>query len=315
MRASIAALICVLLLLALPAAGDAAPPPPEEVHVLVRGSHGYGVQVDGTVKRGRSTVTITAGRPFESAAYSTAGTVTSDRLAANFGRLGVVDLRFSDARDHQIRVPRGCRSAGTLKVATVRTGTFTGTSRFRGEQDFTAVSTPRARGAVGDPVALLISSLPSSDQNAHVICLHSSGGPAGDDEPTDAALLHVTGPHGHLSLEAISQIADSSSTSPAAPEDQGVAEILAFDSEQRGRVAIARTVIMPAPAADFVIAGNLGAATLAPPPPFTGRGEFRRDPDGTTSWSGSLTVPFPGLADVPLAGPGFTASLSLGSNP
>jgi hypothetical protein len=41
---------------------------------------------------------------------------------------------------------------------------------------------------------------------------------------------------------------------------------------------------------------------VQPPSPFTGSGDFLRNADGSTSWTGSLAVPIPGLGTVKLTG-------------
>jgi hypothetical protein len=68
-------------------------------------------------------------------------------------------------------------------------------------------------------------------------------------------------------------------------------------------------VISSAPAADFSFDPAFSTAILTPPAPFSGSGSFQRGADGSTTWSGSLAVSFPGMPNVALAGPQFTASL------
>ena len=46
----------------------------------------------------------------------------------------------------------------------------------------------------------------------------------------------------------------------------------------------------------------LTSASIEPPPPFHGKGTYRAAPDGTTSWTGPLSVSLPGAPRLPLTG-------------
>ena len=79
--------------------------------------------------------------------------------------------------------------------------------------------------------------------------------------------------------------------------------------ERREGVSILRFVFAKGPKRDFAYDGALGSATVAPPPPFSGSGSFLRHADGSTSWTGSLSAPVPGLGQVSLVEPGLSGEL------
>jgi hypothetical protein len=69
-------------------------------------------------------------------------------------------------------------------------------------------------------------------------------------------------------------------------------------------------VVAPAPAADFVFDTSRGSVEVTPPRPFTGSGVLQEAADGSTLWTGDLSVTLPGIGSVPLVGPTFTSRLA-----
>ncbi|HWO84398.1 MAG TPA: hypothetical protein VNM38_11515, partial [Solirubrobacterales bacterium] len=55
----------------------------------------------------------------------------------------------------------------------------------------------------------------------------------------------------------------------------------------------------------------LTTAKLTPPSPFHGTARYRAYPDGATSWSGDLSVNFPGAPRFPLTGPSWETFLEV----
>jgi hypothetical protein len=79
----------------------------------------------------------------------------------------------------------------------------------------------------------------------------------------------------------------------------------ALSTDSIGRVFVFRfAFLQPGPGA-FTFAPDLSSAHLDLPPPFTGAANFA----SPRSFTGSLTVSFPGAPDVPLAGPKAKATL------
>lgn len=298
--------------LTVPAVAPAQPRPPRAIQITFPGTHGYGIEVSGNVEGTHSTVTVSTGKPFSSARYSVRGTITPDRVHASFGRLGTVSLHLTHYRVERVRLSKSCRLPGSPAVSEVQIGTFVGRVRFRGENDYTTGSARRVRGAVGEPTAIFVATGP--DRHAKLFCLGGPGYESGKTKAPGPPVLQATNADGAITFLALSGTASTTNARKSAgpghaPLYSGPTTFVAADSEKRGPVEISRTVISSAPAADFSFDPELHAASLTPPPPFSGSGSFLRSGEGTSTWSGSLAVSFPGMPNVALAGPQFTASL------
>jgi hypothetical protein len=294
--------------LTVPSAAPAQPRPPRAIQITFPGTHGYGIEVSGNVEGTQSTVTVSTGKPFSSAKYSVRGTITPDRVHASFGRLGTVSLHLTHYRVELVRLSKSCRLPGSPAVSEVRIGTFLGRVRFHGENDYTSGSAARVEGAVGEPTAIFVATGP--DRHAKLICL---GGP-GNAKDSGPPALQATSADGAITFLALSGTASRPDARKSAGTGRvslysGPTTFVAAESEMRGPMQISRTVISSAPAADFSFDPGFNAAALTPPAPFRGSGTFLRAADGSTSWSGSLAVSFPGEPNVALVGPQFTASL------
>ncbi len=267
----------------------------------LHGTNGYLITVYGASgRRDRSTVGLSAARGTANANYTTEGTVTPTRMEATFGRLGVLALRFRfSGRVRHTTVPPSCRLNGFPSVAKARLGTFIGTIRFRGEHGYTKVSANRIKGRVGEPWAVIGGR--GEDQ-----CLSLGSGV--NEAP--GALLQAASPAKAASFGATAEppISAPETASPPAP---GLGNYR-FDGstlEKRSGVLIARSTSASGPAGDFIFDSALSSATVIPPAPFSGIGTFQRNPDGSASWTGSLSVSLPGRPKVRLAGPRFRSSL------
>lgn len=238
----------------------------------------------GPVSRGRA---ITA--------YVTRGTVTSRRIEASFGTLGDVELRFRPAR-HAGRHHTGRHCQKRHRFA--RRGVFVGHLRFTGEDHYVAIRAHRAKGW--------------TRQSAQVRChRHHHRGPriarrravdrpaGGSPAPSYAALTaewrHVVTSTGLLAVRV------------------GAGTLaLALAEESLGRMAKVHYAVSITNSAALVHDDALTSAKVRPPAPFSGKGLYRAAPDGTRTWSGSLTVDFPGAPRVPLTGSQFETRLRVG---
>src|SRR5262249_7775126 len=79
--------------------------------------------------------------------------------------------------------------------------------------------------------------------------------------------------------------------------------------ERHGAMEIIRSVRVVAPRNSFTFDVPAGVASVEPPAPFSGRGEYRRRKGGDPTWRGDLSVDFPGHPDVRLTGGSTHASL------
>jgi hypothetical protein len=274
-----------------------------ETRISLRSQHGYRLMVvgEGNVvalvvmrKQGFGDVRFRSagrGQAISQAvtAYVTRGTVTPTRIEGSFGRLGSVAVRFHPG--HAVKQdPRRCRGHSRY---TVRFGTFTGHIRFAGEDHYVAVRAHRAKGRVRTPRHLRCRGrrIPRPRPRDR-----SAGGPSS----RELALLHVE----HRRPTA--------STELFAFQTPDLALMLALSEEVKGRMAEVHYVLAIVPGSVLSHDDALTSATLHPPRPFRGKGVYKAAPDGTTTWTGSLSAAFPGTPGEPLAGDEFAAQLEVG---
>ncbi len=98
---------------------------------------------------------------------------------------------------------------------------------------------------------------------------------------------------------------------PGESDEEGATRFTAGRLERRSGMRISRFGWAFGKDSTFVCDGELIAATTMPPPPFSGRAEFRRSASGPT-WAGSLKVELPGIGAVPLTGDAYSARLYWG---
>lgn len=217
--------------------------------------------------------------------YVARGVQNPERMQATFGRFGRVSMRFRESR-HQpwFGKPRRCRGRDRFVV---RRGVFVGNLRFRGEHGYLPVHVHRAKGVISSVAA-------KCRRHRHPRGAHSSS----------------------LSEDSFSGLIASerngvNSTLFAGLSFHGERFYLAQREETRGRMAILRSAVVAGdgglPLNEAITAGRFSPGT-----PFHGSGRYRAAPDGTTSWSGDLSVDFLGAPRFPLAGPGFETVLEAG---
>jgi hypothetical protein len=87
----------------------------------------------------------------------------------------------------------------------------------------------------------------------------------------------------------------------------------AVNEESLGSMARMRFALTTAPSKKaFALNEALTEATIMPPAPFHGEGTYRAASDGTTTWTGPLSVSLPGAPRLPLTGAEFKATLAAG---
>jgi hypothetical protein len=167
-------------------------------------------------------------------------------------------------------------------------GTFTGTIRFEGEEGYTSIETDHVNGSVGTPTT--------------ISCFTGSV---------------IEGGHGHKHHHrprgAYLGVTDIDNTLGFAASRVGAnrhSDFVAQSTETAGPLSIMRYATTAGLPQSFIFDNALSSATVAPPLPFAGTAEFHRSRDPIAGiWTGSLTVTFPGAANVPLTGPAFTTAL------
>jgi len=216
-------------------------------------------------------------------AYLARGVAQPKRLRATFGKFGEVSMRFHRARSR--RVTKHCLF-GRLLVK--QHGVFVGNLRFRGEDGYVSVKIHRAKGGI-----LRVG------KRCHV--RHHRSFTLAELEAffakPEAAMLSI-------SREGVD------STALLAIDAGKRSAFYAIDEETRAKLAIIRLAMVRKPGRVH-INESITSGTLAPPAPFHGTGRYRAFPDGSNTWSGNLSVNFPGAPRSPLTGPSFETLLEV----
>ncbi|MGN6257301.1 MAG: hypothetical protein ACTHN3_06075 [Solirubrobacterales bacterium] len=277
------------LVVAAPASAASQATFEKKVEVSLSGSNGYRITVSGEPLRGLShLVILSAETATMDAFYIVPGHVSETSLRANLGALGQISLRYHPRGKKPLKnVPERCFTGGSSESRT-HPLTLHGTIRFTGENGYTSLLAHRAQGVLREKLTCGEAPLgPRSPGHSHypILATHSQHGPT-----------FIAGhfPLGGLRTEKL----------PGGP-----LEFLAIEIQSRHRMQIFRTAAVGAPLSDFTYDSALTSATVTPPPPFSGSAQFERLSKGSISWSGTLSVAFPGHDSVPLTGPFSTAEL------
>ena len=273
------ALGTLLLALLVPAGATATVRAPGAFRL--RATNGFELTViSGLPRNGRpGGVMALVSRRDEGVLYAGPATVGEESIAADLGPVGRIDVHY---------VPDGGTRSESSSCAKGKaeydTGFYEGTIELHGEEGYTEVQATRARGAVKPYLSLLCS-------DSHV----SEG--FGGHSPGALLTARRAFAGGRVELEA-------RINSPTRPS-----RFAASISETRGRLLVERSVRAAGTPAAFQFDVPEARATLAPPSPFAGVGEFERRGSGPGSLRGTLSVDFPGRSGVRLAGPGTRAGL------
>lgn len=218
-------------------------------------------------------------------AYLARGVARPERLQATFGQFGKVKMRFREARNKTWRGRvRTCRGANRFVK---RRGVFRGNLRFRGEGGYVTVRIHRAKGAV-------VTEAPK--------CKRRRGG-GGFNIP----FANFSQPISALLAIARHKV---NATAFFAVEDRRSTLFFATHEESRGKLAIVRMAVLRRHSR-IRTNESLTTASLSPPAPFHGTGRYRAAADGSSAWSGGLSVNFPGQPRAPLTGPEFETYLEV----
>lgn len=262
---------------------------------------GYKITVLGRVSGTGHNVSLVVHGHNAEIRYYAQGRVTPTSVNASFGRLGRISVHFQPSgKVRRVKIAKKCLHRYPQGV-TARLGVFVGTIRFVGENDYTQAIAHRAKGGVGDPLAV--------GQR-----LECERGPKGSKR-RQAHGVHLEtnseSPYGEIHFEAWARLswAFRPTTRNPAPRRDVDVFTASIDSRTEG-VLIDRFVVAPGLAADFHFDHALNSAAVTPPAPFAGGAEFQRATDGSTTWTGDLSVELPGLGTVPLAGPSFESRLA-----
>lgn len=220
-------------------------------------------------------------------AYLARGVATSRRLRASYGSFGSLDMRFhpSPAATPKPARRHGCH--GRRRHPELR-GTWVGTLRFESEGHRISVRAHRALGGI---------------RRQAEVCFfphrHRHRAAAASSDPFSSFSLHEAVAAGwHQGLES-AQIFGL---------ETGAGTVyLAFAQRALGAVGILHVAVATAKPGTLTVNSALTHAEISPPAPFHGTGTYSAAPDGTTTWTGDLTVNFPDMPHFPLTGEQFAA--------
>lgn len=275
---AVSAAACLAIGAFAPAASLASPIVPPGFKL--KASNGYSLTVSAFHRpdTDRGEVLVLAAKRRAAVLYFARGTVTDTSIDADLGAVGRIDVDFAPSGR-----TRKEHSKCSRKSLDVNAGRYVGTIEFNGEQGYSEAHAGAARG----DAKFVLSLVCPGGSDSEGIGGHSPG-----------ALLSVHRRGGSpFEFEA-------RKNSPSRP-----ARFSASIDERRGELAITRAVETEAGPAAFNYDVPAGTATVSPPAPFDGEATYLRGPGKSTSWSGNLTVDFPGRADASLTGLGAHASL------
>jgi hypothetical protein len=254
----------------------------QSIDLNLEGSKGYWINI---AKQGRYVNLLAASRD-TAVTYAARSLVPKgSEIRARFPGVGRVFVRFQPQGPPREEKPfplRGCKGGEIVK----QPGQWVGTIRFRGEKGYTSASATRVRAA--------------REIRAKAVCKRPRVSPQLEEDRTE--LYAISGSRKRAVAFDASKV--------VIPDLGATTSFGASVAEIRRGMTIIRHLFVSGKAKD-VVAGDTRphplSGTFAPPAPFRGSGEFQRDAEGNSTWTGSLTVPFPGLDPVALTGPEFTA--------
>jgi hypothetical protein len=222
-------------------------------------------------------------KSFSASAYLARGVAVPDRLQATFGKFGKVSMRFRPARKRT--VTSSCSFGERILH---RHGSYLGHLSFKGEGGYLSLGLHRAKGS--------ILTLGGRCPRRHLSRAQLEKEIEALFEPTSGVFAS--------SREGVT------TTTFLGQAQKGRTAFFATHKETRGKLAIVRFALVHG-SKGFHADETVTAAGASPPAPFHGTGHYRAAPDGTATWSGSLSVNFPGARRFPLTGPSFKTFLEV----
>ncbi len=321
-RVPLAALLLVAAL-ALPTAASASVAP--QPSLILKSGH-YTVQVAG--QEGSVILAVSPyaepdiSGPYSSTTYVTRGSVSSHRLQATFGSLGSISMRFQPSPNKTWRKPnRRCKGSG--RFLSIK-GTWHGSLHFRGEGGYLKLNAKQAKGVVNREA-------PQCESQGRARVPRAAGPAAGPPDP--AAVLARPSSAAPSSRPASLRHGVEPSQESFFGEEvpyleagwrhavHGADFFVGADSDQShfifsaeeslGSLAIFRYAQADADSHRFRVNRALTHADVRAPKPFRGQAHFGAAPDGSATWSGTLTVSVPGEPRRRLTGGPFEPKLAL----
>jgi hypothetical protein len=280
---------CAAALLLAPAIAVAKPgyvisPGSRTVELNLKGSRGYSIHI-AEVNDRWTELFASSGR--SAALYLIRRHTRGSGIEAEFPGVGRVSMRFAPTGPPR-REPgffSACDGGATIK----QPGYFLGLTRLRGERGYTTVHAIRAPGQVITMEretcrrSIFNEQSEPEDDITQLVAYSRSGG----------RTVAFSGSTVHLTPRSFTSFGGNITER----RDQMTIVRYAFASGETSDLAPSDTGPFPL------------SATVTPPSPFKGSGVFQRVPGGDNSWTGSLRIAVPGVGQVRLAGPSFSARL------
>ncbi len=257
-------------------------PGSHSVELSLEGSHGFRISAG---KFGRLFYVQAADERSVATYLNRSPRQEGDGVEAKFPGIGRISVRFEPQGQLRREPPffSQCKGGGTVK----QRGYFEGTIRFRGERGYTAVRATRAPGEVAT--------------TEKEICKRSMF----DDDPDVEADRTELWAYSRSKGRAV-----GFSASIFGPAESPLTTFGASIVERRRGLTIFRHTFADEKESQLIAGDSRPhplSGTVTPPPPFHGSAQFQRTPEGDRSWTGTLSVDFPGLDRVALTGPSFDA--------
>jgi hypothetical protein len=231
--------------------------------------------------------------------------IQSGVIRASFPSLGAVNLRFRPGGKTKVgHTGKHCRG----RSPQTEFGTYRGMVSLRGEDGYFRLRTHTASGTRGRTFRL--SCVPGEASKDPTRPLYEYV------EPVESFTVSSAG--GSIALIRAVSRQDGRFVYLRAAHMQGEdpgAEVQVGALERQPRMAIGHSAWINGGEGTLLTSlpgVHPATATLAPPPPFHGEAAFVENSSISHSWTGTLTISFPGL-DLPLTGPGFATSLCVES--
>jgi hypothetical protein len=263
-----------------------------ETRFELTGSHGYRILVSARLKT--VTIGVSKGKSDKagsSTTYIARGTAGTHGFSADFHQFGHVSVRFHRTSKPVRGLPPDCSGGAGGGGADTIQGYFTGTFSFKGEDDYTDVTTHRVRGEMV---------LPPTER-----CPLVAGGANPLVEGEDAQLPPAKT---RMTLEAIDKAGTGGLVFVSRRE--GKTGFYAERFGTVGRIGILSIAYALGPRKSFVTDSQLSYGKVRPPKPFFGTGTLERGKGGRRIWSGDLSASFPGQGKVALTGTEFHTTLA-----
>jgi hypothetical protein len=285
MRQAAVAVLALAALACLPGSAGAKArqgraPAKQWIDIQLEGSNGYSIHVSVNPRRH---LILQVSKKELFAEYMTRDVLAdADRVKAKLRGLGTISVRFHPRGPVRRPSLPGCGR----KRPRVQPGVVRGKISFAGERKYTDVEVREAEAAIEEPKSWLCRygmRFEPNPREREWVSKFSAGGEG-------VYFLARKYRPGTIEGGEVLYFAETGEAFKTAPG--------------QAPLTIYRHLLVPAPAATFRDA-RPEQLTASPPPPFSGTGVLARTPESVFTWGGDLSIQFPGLDPIPLAGPGF----------